>query len=108
MFRGHAGMRIRWSACPLVGTVCRDQAWNPAFAPGTSEKAAGFGSLYLVENLPRLCMQLFLVPYSFFVSVAWEEVCPGANTSKGPRSQLVLEPEFTPWQVRCLYSCIET
>lgn len=32
---------LRWSAHPLGGTVCRDHAHYPAFAPGTSQVAVG-------------------------------------------------------------------
>ena len=49
-----------WSFCILLSRICPDCA----------------------------CTQLFLVPYSFFVSVAPGDICPGASTAaKGPRSQ---------------------
>jgi len=47
--------------------------------------------LYLfVHNLPQLLMQLFLVPYNFFVFYCPSKHCPGASTAaKGPRPQPV-------------------
>ena len=58
--------------------MCRGCVQYPAFAPDTSKVAAGFlvwvfffffFFLYLVvQNLPNCsCIQLFLVPYSFFL-----------------------------------------
>ena len=60
---------IRWSAHPLGGAVCRDHARYPAFAPGTWEVAAGFWPFCILFILcpSRACVQLFLVPYSFFI-----------------------------------------
>ena len=50
--------RLRRSPHLLGGAVCRHHVQYPAFAPGTSEVAAGFWSfLYLVNNLPQLLMQ---------------------------------------------------
>ena len=48
--------RLRWSAHPLGGVLCRGHAQCPAFAPGSSEVAVGFlVFLYLVvHNLPQL------------------------------------------------------
>ena len=48
----------------------------------------------IVHNCPCdcACVQLFAVPYSFFVSVAVGDVCPGASAQvEGPRS-----PPFSP------------
>ena len=71
--------------------VCRDHTLDSAFAPGTSEVAVGFVAfLYLVvDNLPPCtALHLFLVPYSFFVSVV-RDVCPGAGpAAKGPGPSL--------------------
>ena len=69
--RGQAKERFRWSARPLCGAVCRAHAAYPAFAPCSSEVAVGFlVFLYLVHNLPQLCMhigtQLFLVIVSWY------------------------------------------
>ena len=75
------GMRtegwFRWFVHPLGSVVCRGRVQYPAFAPGTSKVAAGFlvwvflflfFSYLVVQNLPNCtCMQLFLVPYSFFL-----------------------------------------
>ena len=35
------GGRLRWSAYPLGGAVCRDHALDPAFALSTSEMVVG-------------------------------------------------------------------
>ena len=61
---------LRWSAHPLGGAVCRDLALYSAFAPGTSEVAVRFWSFWILLLLicsSCACMQLLLVPYSFFV-----------------------------------------
>lgn len=46
------------SAHPRGGAVCRGPGQSPAFAPGSSEKAVGFGAfLYrVVHHLPQLCI----------------------------------------------------
>ena len=59
----------------ILGAVCRDLTQYPAFAPGTSEVAAGFWSfLYLVNNLPQLLMQAVVFsPLQFLCSLLLEE-----------------------------------
>lgn len=50
---------LRRSAHPLGDAVCRGHAQYPAFAPGSSEMAAGvfWSFLHLVVlNLPQLCI----------------------------------------------------
>ena len=83
--------QLRWSAHPAGYAVCRDHVQDPAFAPGTSEVAAGFWPfciLFFIICPNCTCMQLVLVPYSFFVFCSRGDVCPGASTPvKGPRSQ---------------------
>ena len=49
---------------------CRDQAWYPVLAPSTSEVVVGFPSfcILLFVICPSCCVvQLFSVPFSFFV-----------------------------------------
>ena len=66
---------LRSSAHPLGGVVCRGHAQYPAFAPATLLPALQNGSwsfwsfcILLSIICPNCeCMQLFLVPYSFFV-----------------------------------------
>ena len=74
---------------PLGGAVCRD---HTGVVP-CSEVAVGFWPfcILLFVICPNCtCPQLFLVPYSFSVSVAGGDVCPGASpAAKGPRSQPV-------------------
>ena len=69
---------------------------------GTSEAAVRFWpSCILLFMISPNCsgMQLFLAPYSFFVSVAWEEVCPCVSTAaKGPRSQAQASELVLPWR----------
>ena len=86
---------LGWSATLLVvlGAVPCFFSQHPAFALNSSEVAGGvLGFLYLLDhNLPQLkCTQLFLYPYSFFVSFAPGDVCPGASiaatATKGPGS----------------------
>ena len=47
---------------PPCGGRCRDHAQDPAFVPGTSEVAIEFW-----PSVSCSCVQLFLIPYSFFV-----------------------------------------
>ena len=72
--------------------VCRDHAQDPVSFPDTSEVAVGFlvFCILLFIICPNCaCTLVFLVPYSFFVSVAQGDICPGASTAaKGPRSQV--------------------
>ena len=93
MSRGRPEGRLRWSTRPLGVAECRRPVQLPAFAPGSSEVAVGFlVSLYLLSIMcPNCtCTQLFLVPYSFFVSVGGGEAGPGTSpAAEGPRSQPV-------------------
>ena len=67
------GPRFRpgeWPGClfPLGGAVCRDPDQHPAFAPGCSEIAFGFGLFVSCCYFPNCtCMQLLLARYNFFV-----------------------------------------
>ena len=57
--RGPAG-GVLGSAGPCGGAECRGQAQSPAFAPDSSEVAAGvLIFLYLVQNLPRLLIHSY-------------------------------------------------
>lgn len=59
--------------CPPRGAAQRDH--EQYSAPGTSEVAVGFWPfcILLFEICPNCtCLQLFLVPHSFFVSAAQE------------------------------------
>ena len=59
--------------------------------PASQKWQLGFWSFCILLSI--ICpnctgMQLFLVPYSFFVSIAGGDSCPGASPPiKGPRSQ---------------------
>ena len=93
---------LRWSACPFGSTECRGHASYPAFAPNTlflllaPEKwqLVFLVFLYLSSIIcPNYaCIQLFLVPYSFFVFCCLRRClsrCKLCNTAaKGPRSQV--------------------
>ena len=56
---------------PSRGIVCRRQAQYPVLAPSSSEAAVGvFWSFHILLSVicPQYtCLQVFLVPYSFFV-----------------------------------------
>ena len=78
---------------PFRGIGCRSLLFlpTPAFALSSSEVAAGvLGCLYLLAGTS--CTQLFLDPYSFFVSFAPGDVCAGASiaamATKGPSLSL--------------------
>ena len=62
---------LRCSAHPFGGSVCRGQAQYPAFAPGSSEVAVEFFWSFCIFLsiicINCTCMQLFLIPSSFFV-----------------------------------------
>ena len=63
---------LRWFAHPLGGAVCRGHVQYPAFAPGSSKVAVGGFGLFWSRICPNYTwMQLFLVPYSFFVFCCW-------------------------------------
>ena len=65
-------LAFKWGAAKpeFANTVCRNHAQDPAFAPGTSEVAVGlwpFCILLFTIAPTAHVVQLFLVPYSFFV-----------------------------------------
>ena len=91
----------------FCGALCRGHAQYsafapdpPAFAPGSSEVAVGLLGLFCVLLsiiFPSCtCMQLFLVPYSFFVFCCSKRDlsrCKHCSTAaNGPRSQTYLIP----------------
>ena len=59
---------LEWSPHPLGGAVGSDHVQYPDFTPDTSEVAVGFLVFCILFIIcPNCaCMQLFLVPYSFF------------------------------------------
>ena len=93
--------RLRWSAHPLGGAVCRDHAQYPVFAPGSSKVAVGFlVFLYLVvHNLPQLRVYAVIFsPFYFlcilllektFVQVQALQHCSKGSQVPGFRSQPV-------------------
>ena len=56
---------LRCPADPFGDAVCGDHVQYPAFAPSTSEVAVRFRPFCILLFI--ICMQLFLVPCSFFV-----------------------------------------
>ena len=50
---------LRWFAHPSGGGVCRGHAECPAFAPGSSEVAAGF----LISLLPEFVLTVYAPSY---------------------------------------------
>ena len=85
--------RLRWSAYPRGGAVCRHHVQYPAFAPGTSDVSVGFWPFYILLFIicPNCaCVQLFLILIVSLYSVVQEgDVCPGASTPvKGPGPSL--------------------
>lgn len=87
---------LRWSAQPLGGAVCRDQAQHPVFAPSTSEVAVGFWSFCILLFLMCLnctCTQLFLVSFSFFVFCCWQRcLSRWKHWNKGSQAPACLIP----------------
>ena len=92
---------LRWFAHPFLGgVVCRGHTQYPVFAPGSSEVALGLFvsflvSVYLLSRIcPKCpCMQLFLMPSSFFVfccsKTGLSRCKRGCTAAKGPRFQPV-------------------
>ena len=81
---GGPGAWLGSAAHSLGRAVCRDPAQD------LQKRQVGFWSFCILSIIcpSCVCTQLFLVPYSFFVSVAAGDVCPGASTAaKGPGSQ---------------------
>ena len=92
---------LRWAADPLGGAVRWDQAQCPAFASGAAGVAVQFWPLcVLLAVICPICAceQLFLVPYSFFVSCRWRgggDACPGVSAqAQGPGSQPARQPSL--------------
>ena len=90
---------LRWSAHPLGGALCRDHTQYPAFAPSTSEVAVGFWPfcILLFIIFPNCaCMQLSLVPYSFFIFCCSRRCLPRCkHSSKGSQIPVCLIPKVT-------------
>ena len=88
---------LRLFAYPLGGAECRGHVQCPAFCCWLfrSGSWAFFGLLYLLSRIcPNCtCTQLFLVPYSFFVSCCSRSRLSrckhGRPAAEGPRSQPV-------------------
>lgn len=79
------------SAHPLGGAGHRDDSYSTLLCPVNSEIAVGLWPFlsYCFCFVPICtCVQLFLVPYSFFVFFTLADVCPDTSTAaKGPRPQ---------------------
>ena len=87
--------RLRWSAHPRGGAVCRDHAQYPAFALSTSEMAVCLWLfcilLFIITLTVHVCSYFQPLIVSLY-SVVGGDVCPGASTAaKGARSQPILE-----------------
>ena len=85
---------LRWFAHLFGGGVCKLHVQYPAFAPGSSEVAAGFGVfLYLfVHNLLQLCMHaLFVVLNNFFVFYYLRLLSGCKHCSKGSQVSACLK-----------------
>ena len=87
--RNHAIINVCW----VVSCAGIMRSMYPAFSPGTSEVAAGFlvFSVLVLRICPNcLCMQLFLVLYSFFIFCCWRrrlfkcEHCSKGSQIPGP------------------------
>lgn len=76
--------RLRWSTHLFGGTVGTDPGSGLCFCSWHLRRGRWFWHLCILLFMicPNcLCMQLILVPYSFFVSVVSGDVCPGASTA---------------------------
>ena len=92
---------LRWSAHPLGGAVCRDQgSWVWGLFASCSQLAQS-----------AACTQLFLVPSSFFVSVAGGDVCPGAkpgSRASGSPSQPAPKTDVSAKGAECAHTHTHT
>ena len=89
---------LRWFAHLLGGVESRGHSQYSVFVPSSSEVVVGFCFFFIL--LSRICpicacMQLFLVPYNFFVFCCSRRRLsrrkPGSTAAKGLRSQPVSE-----------------
>ena len=105
---GLEGRRLRWAAHPLGGVVCRGHAQCPAFAAGSSEVTVGFLVFvsFVQIGLNCACVQLFLVPYSFFVFCCSRRgVSRGKPCSKGSRVPARLRRTWRPREPQGAWPC---
>ena len=82
--------------------VCRAPCFPPL--PLQIPSSWVFGPFHLVHNLSCCThVQLFLVPYSFFVFCCSGDVCPGVSpAAKGPRFQPVSAGPCPPSGITCI------
>ena len=104
---------LEWSASLLGGAVCRLHVYYPVFAPTSQKWQLGFLTFCILLFIicPNCAwVQLFLVPYRFFVFCCSGAVSPGASTEKRfpvPRSQLVsMLSEI--WERNCIEPSVES
>ena len=116
--RGQVEGWLRYFAHPLDSGACRGHVQYPAFAPGSSKVAVGGFGLFWSRICPNYTwMQLFLVPYSFFVFCCWRRgVSRCKHCSKGFQVclnitanfnqillQILINRFFMIWHLGCLH-----
>ena len=91
--------QLRWSVHRTGGAVCRSHTQYPDFAPDTLEMAVGLWSFCICTRV-----QVFLVPYSFFVFCCLRKyLCRCKHSSK--ESQVPAQPKQDNFMTQKFLSC---